>query len=172
MKIKKQLVVGTLALALVFGGFATPLLANAEDVNPQTNVQNGYGQKMGQYFAGTMKDTVAGVLGITVDELYSLRLDGNSIAGIAEDKGVAVEDITNAALTAKTEQIEQLYIDGKITEEQKDLMLSQIGDRMSENINRTEVGNQGKGNGKQFGQSEGFERGQGRGYGAGYSNNQ
>lgn len=174
MKVSKRIFVGTLILALGAGLIFTPIVGNAESSSTTEQTENQRGYRLGQYFAGSMKDTVAATIGITVDELSTLRLNGNSLAQIAEGQGVSNDQLVASLTNTKTEQIEALYVDGKITEDQKDNMLSQMDERMLDKINSTEVGNQGAGNAEakanRFNQDENFQpgQGQGKGNGAGY----
>lgn len=172
----KKIFIGALALALGFGMVITPAFANTDDTYPQVQTKNAYGNGFGKYFAGSMHDTVAGTLGLTDDELYALRVDGKSIAQIANEKGITTDSLVSTLTLAKIDQIEQLFNDGTITEDQKDLMISQAEDRTLDRINRTEIGNPGygQGNGKamRYNQDGDFQPGQGRGNGGGLGLNQ
>lgn len=171
MKVSKKLFVGALVLALGAGAIFAPVVGNAEAADTTVQTENQKGYHLGQYFAGSMKDTVAATIGITVDELSALRVDGNSLAQIADAQGVSNDQLIASLTNAKIEQIEALYADGKITEAQKENMLTQMDERMLEKINRTEVGNQGKGNSEskenRFSQDGESKRGQGQGNGFG-----
>lgn len=167
MKIRKILFIGALVIALGFGAILTPVVGMAQ-TNTQVpgvnnNYQTGLGLGLGKYNAGTMRDTVASTLGITVDELYSLRLSGQSIAQIGEDRGYSYDELFNVLIVAKTEQVEQLYQDGVITADQKTYILSQLDARMEYKMNRTTVGGGGYG--------KGGGKGNGGGYGGGYWSN-
>lgn len=158
MKLRKILFVGALIVALGFGAILSPIVGMAQ-TNTQvpltnTNYQTGLGLGLGKYNAGTMRDTVASTLGITVDELYSLRLSGQSIAQIGEDRGYTYEELMNVLIIAKTEQIEQLYQDGIITADQKTYIMGQLEARMDAKMTRTTVGGGGYGKGC-FGKSSG-----------------
>lgn len=171
MKVSKKLFVGALVLALGAGAIFAPVVGNAEAADTTAKTENQRGYHLGQYFAGSMKDTVAAAIGITVDELSALRVEGNSLAQIADVQGVSNDQLIASLANAKTEQIEALYADGKITEAQKENMLTQMDERMLEKINRTEVGNQGAGNAEakdnRFNQDGESKRGQGQGNGFG-----
>lgn len=175
MKFSKKLFVGALVLALGAGSLFVPVVGNAESADTTAQTKNQKGYQLGQYFAGSMKDTVAATIGITVDELSALRLDGSSLVQIAEGQGVSSDTLVASLTNAKTEQVEALYAEGKITEAQKDTMLAQMNERMLERINRTEVGNQDTGNVQakenRFNQDGESQRGQGKGNGAGYRYN-
>ncbi|MGD9678541.1 MAG: hypothetical protein AB7V16_09375 [Vulcanibacillus sp.] len=178
----QKLFIGALAFALGIGMVATPAVVNAVDTYPQAaqaaQAQSANGNGFGKYFAGSSHSTVAATLGLTDDELYALRVEGKSIAQIANEKGIATESLTSTLVVAKIAQIEQLYTDGTITLAQKDLMISQTEDRTADMINRTQIGNQGanKGYGKsqRLAQNPDFQAGQGNvnggGFGTGVNN--
>lgn len=170
MKIRKILFVGALIIALGFGAILTPVVGMAQNNTQVPGVNNtnqtGLGLGLGKYNAGTMRDTVASTLGITVDELYSLRLSGQSIAQIGENRGYTYDQLLNVMTVAKIEQVEQLYQDGVITADQKAYILSQLEAKMEYKMNRTTVGGSGYGKGGGKGYS-----GSGGGYGSGYWSN-
>lgn len=153
---RKIVFVGALALAIVIGVIASPIIGSAQANAPQTTdtqieIEKKYpnGERLGQHFSGTMRDTLAKTLGITVDELCTLRSSGKSIAQIGEEKGISSKDLVKKLTKARTEQVEQLFKDGKITADQKDRVLNDLESRIEEQINRTDVGkdHHGKGSG-------------------------
>ena len=76
-------------------------------------------------------EAAAGALGVTASELKEL-LPGSSITAVAEDKGVAVSDVTAAIVTAWEGKIDQAVTDGKITDQRA----TQLKDRLSEKADR------------------------------------
>lgn len=72
---------------------------------------------------------VAEALGMTVDELAAAREDGTRMPALAEAQGVDMETVITAVSDARTAAIEQAVIDGIITQEQADLLLSREGPR-------------------------------------------
>ena len=54
----------------------------------------GKGAGMGQLFAGTMPNIIAETLGMTVDELQVARAGGKSVADLAKEKGIKLDDLT------------------------------------------------------------------------------
>ncbi|MGD9678391.1 MAG: hypothetical protein AB7V16_08615 [Vulcanibacillus sp.] len=169
----KKIFIGALTLALGLGMVVTPALAftNYTDFQQaqQTRAANGNG--FGKYFAGSMHEVVADITGLTDDELYTLRLEGKTIAQIANDEGITTEDLTTTLTLAKISQVEQLFNEGTITEDQKDYMISQAEVRTLDKINRTETGNpgygQGQGKAMRSNQDGDFLSGQGQSQGKG-----
>lgn len=149
MKLKKIVFVGALVLAIAVGSFAAPIIGNSQATDPQADVNKNYhrGEGLGKHFDTSMRDTLAKTLGITVDELCTLRSSGKSIAQIGEAKGISSKELVKKLTKAKTEQVEQLFKDGKITAEQKDRALTDLDSRMEEHINRTDVGKDHHGKG-------------------------
>lgn len=179
MKAKKSIFIFTLILAMGLSLALTPMVGMAQtNTVPTTNDTTtwGLGLGLGQYYAGSMRDTVASTLGITVDELYSLRLEGNSLADISESKGVSSDDMLKVLIDAKTAQIEELYADGVITEEQRDYVLAGLQARMEYNMTKTTMG---KGGGKGYRYNTNTDsstwvpgQGKGGGMGAGWTTSQ
>lgn len=149
VKFKKIIFVGALVLAIAIGTITTPIIGSAQGTDPKTNVNNNYnrGDRLGLHHDGLMRDTVAKTLGITVDELCTLRSSGKSIAQIAKEKGISSKDLVDKLTKARTDQVEQLFKDGKITAAQKDWVLTDLKSRIEENINRTDVS---RGHGRGF----------------------
>ena len=65
-------------------------------------------------------------LGLTTDELTAQVNDGKTLAQIAEAKGVAVKDLAAIMETGMKTGLEQAVKDGKLTQEQADLMLKNM----------------------------------------------
>ena len=75
-------------------------------------------------------DGVAEALGLDPEQLFSRLHDGETVADVAEDLGVNLEDVRGALEDARAEQredaIQQALEDGRITEEQAEWMLEGI----------------------------------------------
>ncbi|WP_070120276.1 DUF2680 domain-containing protein [Bacillus marinisedimentorum] len=152
-KWKMVLAAGTLAASFGLGAMAGPQeepLAAANSGEPaelqNQNGQlyrqgpNGNGKGMGSYFAGTSSEAAADILGMTADELREARLSGQSLAEIAEQKGVTAENLLAGLLEVKKEQLDKMVEDGVITAEQKEYMLQNMEQNMENGIERTETG--------------------------------
>jgi uncharacterized protein YidB (DUF937 family) len=98
--------------------------------------------------------TVCELLGISQDELQSLRQDGLSLVEIAANYGVTEEELVEAIMGVKTECVQELVADGTITQEEADLMLQNMLERTYEIINATNIGHYG-GGGNQSGNKNG-----------------
>jgi len=61
---------------------------------------------------------VAGALGLTQDELHALKQDGASIADIAAERGVAIDDLAAAYAEARGAAIAEQLAAGTINEQQ------------------------------------------------------
>jgi polyhydroxyalkanoate synthesis regulator phasin len=77
------------------------------------------------------------VLGLTEDELRSaLRDDGTTLADVAEQQGVAVEDVVAALRAAAEERVEQAVTDGRITREHADEIIAELPERIADAMDR------------------------------------
>lgn len=165
MKLKHFLIGGAFIGAFSLGAYAAPLneshantegisisknLAAVQTANESTASQQGQdhftcpmtgnGAGMGQMFAGTMPKTIAEALGMTVDELQAARAEGKSVADLAKEKGIKLDDLTNKMINARKSQLEQLVKDGKITQGQMDIMLSNMKTMIEQAIERDTIG--------------------------------
>lgn len=117
---------------------------------------------------------VASLLGKTSDEIRQERLNGNSMAQIVTKQGQPKEQVLESFLTKRKEALADRVAQGWMMQEQADLCLSQMKERVSANWERTETGkpdnapsaNQGMG-GKGHGVMGHSGKGQGHGMGNG-----
>ena len=93
---------------------------------------NGHGE--------ACSETVTDLLGLTHEELHELRLEGNSLADIAEANGVSVDALVNAIMADKAAAVQARVQEGTLTQEQADLMIQRMTERTEEAVNRTTTG--------------------------------
>jgi hypothetical protein len=79
--------------------------------------------------------TVAESLGIEEDELRSELADGKTIAEIAEEQGVDVQDVVDAIVAAHQERLDEAVADGDLTQEQADEILAGAEERATSFVN-------------------------------------
>ncbi|GEM_PF-1199459 len=108
---------------------------------------NGFGLRVGQSQGG-MLETVADLLGLTVDEIIDLRNEGLSLAEIAATKDVTVEELVDHLLSFRAEFLAEKVADGTITSEQADAILESMRERMTERVQDTAIGPFGNGRGQ------------------------
>lgn len=65
----------------------------------------------------TSVEAAAGALGVSVDELKAGVPEGSTIAEFAASRGVALDDVTSAVVSALSDKLDQAAADGKITPE-------------------------------------------------------
>ena len=82
---------------------------------------------------GARLETVAGVLGTTVEELRTELQSGQSIADVAGDQTQAVID---ALVAEATERIEQGVTDGRLTQAEADEKLAELTDKITNMVNK------------------------------------
>jgi uncharacterized protein (DUF433 family) len=91
---------------------------------------------------GQHLDVIAEVLGMTTDEVRESVSGGQTIAELAEAQGVPLQDVADALVAAKAEQLQQAVEDGRLTQEEADERLA----HMEENVlERLESGERGPG---------------------------
>jgi hypothetical protein len=86
---------------------------------------------------GCNNEAVAEVLGLTTDELHAAREAGQSLADVAEDQGIAVDEVIRVIVTEKAEHIAEEVASGEITQADADERLADLEARTAERVNRT-----------------------------------
>lgn len=174
MKIKNWLagaVVATLLGGLLLVGVPA---VKAFAVGNQSGRQSGqgYGLKMGQN-QGSMSTNVAEFLGISQEDLQAARQSGKSLVQIAAEKGKSEQDLVDYVIGQRSDWLDQMVSDGRITQEQADQRIQQMTEQVNENLNRTEIGPNPSGNNAGKGSragGEGMGAGMGKGLGCGQGN--
>ncbi|MEE8345889.1 MAG: hypothetical protein V3S20_00945 [Dehalococcoidia bacterium] len=80
--------------------------------------------------SGLIAEAVVEVLGIQKEEIKEARMDGQSLAEIADGQGMSAEDLSAALLGQVQAQLDDLVSDERITQEQAD----NIFERLEESI--------------------------------------
>ncbi len=115
--------------------------------------QNGGMTAMHEWMhqSGGIHDTVwaalAKQLGLTTDELTAQIQSGKTLAQIAQEKGVSTKDLAATMETAMKDGLAQAVKDGKLTQEQADLMLQHMAGQYEWMITNMSAGMLGTGSG-------------------------
>lgn len=80
-------------------------------------------------------DAAADVLGMSQADLMEQLRDGNSLAEVAEDQGMSVEDFKTALLDQIQAKLDELVADGTITQEQADDIFQRIEENIDSIVN-------------------------------------
>ena len=143
-KRKKTIVTAVLAAVLALA-VAVPALAAAE-TTPAAPTDTaacglGYGGGMRGFGAGgQMSAAISELLGMEPADLSAARQDGQSLAEIAESKGITTDTLINGMLEAHKAALADAVADGRITQERADLMLQNMSEQIADRIDDTEVG--------------------------------
>lgn len=125
----------------------------------------GWGLRVGQV-QGNLASLVAGILGLDRATLIEQRHSGRSLAEIAEAQGVSREQLVQNILEERKKILEQMVKEGRLTQEQADLCLKNMEQRIEYNVDRTSVGPPpwaGKGSGNSHDNAQARPRGNGFG---------
>ena len=82
-------------------------------------------------------EAAAETLNLTEDELRSALRDGSSLADLAEEQRVAVEDLVDALVAAAEERLAEAVDNGRITQERADEIAATLPERVAEAVERT-----------------------------------
>jgi len=124
-------------MALTLGGTVSA------DTPEETDVQAycaGYGWHGFHGEGEVCSETVSELLGLTPEEICDLRQEGKSIAEIAADQGVTVDELVEAIMAERTVAVQARVDDGTLTQEQADLMIQRMEERTELAVSRTATG--------------------------------
>ena len=84
---------------------------------------------------GPGMDVAAQALGMSADELHTALDGGQTLAQIAESKGVSVQVLTDALAAAERTHLAQEVADGRLTQDRADQMLANVDQHVADIIN-------------------------------------
>jgi hypothetical protein len=176
---KKSMIAVILIISLLVGGLAINALAAAGSPSDSPAGLLRQGIMAGQQRAQTALNVVAELTGLSTEDVRAERLEGKSLADIAEAEGINEQTVIDKVIAERTAALDQLKADQKITDEQYENCLTNMQERVKTNIERTTVGPaQGNKIGQGMGccqgacSGQGPGQGQGRGMGRGMNGNQ
>jgi len=86
--------------------------------------------------AGGNLQVAADAIGIDPADLLTALRDGQTVAEVAAEHGVAVEDVVNAIVADANEHIETAVENGHITSDRADELKAELADRVEAFVNR------------------------------------
>ncbi len=84
---------------------------------------------------GENAEELAGLLGITAEELHDALRDGSTIAEVAEANGVDVQTVIDAMVADVTERVAAQVEAGELTQEEADERLAEATERITDRVN-------------------------------------
>ncbi len=162
-RVKVMVIAASIAtvLALSIVGVAA---ASPNDNAPQYGQQVGFGQ-------GVCSEAVRNLLGMTTEQIQTLRHEGKSLVQIAATKGITEQQLINAIMADRQANIQARVTAGTLTQERANVMLQQMQQNVVRAINRTTIGKpewagaNGAGQGTCNGQIQNQQGGNGAGNG-------
>jgi hypothetical protein len=82
-------------------------------------------------------EVVAGLLGITTEQLRDALRDGSSIADIAAENGVDVQVVIDALVAEVQDHLDVAVADGRLTQAEADEKLAEATERITDMVNRS-----------------------------------
>lgn len=76
-----------------------------------------------------------GLLGVTADDLRAAIQDGMTLADVAEQQGVAVDDVIDLMVSQAEERLADAVDEGRLTQEEADEKLADITEKITDNVN-------------------------------------
>ena len=105
-----------------------------EDARPDRGFEGGIGHRGFAFGFGGIS-TVAESLGIGEDELRAALADGQTIADVAEEQGVDVQDVVDDIVAAQRERLDEAVAEGDLTQEEADEFLAGAEERVTAFVN-------------------------------------
>ena len=100
---------------------------------------DGQGGPMGDHRGGGMRgaglDSVAGLLGITTDDVRTALQDGQSLADLATANGKTAQDVIDVLVADAKTDLDGHVADGDLTQDEADSRLTEITDRITAMVN-------------------------------------
>ncbi|MCL4531858.1 MAG: hypothetical protein M1582_01465 [Actinobacteria bacterium] len=144
----KKLVVSGVAGLIILGAVAGSVSAAPATPTPPgppaAAQQSGWPGGGFGYGAGFGYQAISGpistLLGMSADQIRAERLAGKSLAQIAADKGVSKDALVNAMVQSHQSILDARVKAGTLTQAQADAALATMKTRVSQSVDRTEVG--------------------------------
>ena len=147
------LVVAAVGVGVVLAQGATPVAETpteaSDPVGPRgDHGPGGRGGKHGPMGGGQLDsrasfDALAEALGMTTEELRDALADGQTIAELAEVKGVPLEEIAAALVAEHAERLQQAVEDGRLPQEEADEKIAEMQTNILEQLESGELGHLG-----------------------------
>ncbi len=171
-KIVKRLVIGLVLVGVLAIGIGAGVVSAATPTpTPATPAYCGPGG--GFRFGGILvDDVISKLLGMTADQIRTLRQEGKSLVQIAATKNVTEKQLVDAINAYKKTAVQNRVTAGTLTQDQANLILQQMQQQTTQAVNRTTTGPMGAGAGCGLAGGNGPVTGgqAGRGAGAGMMN--
>jgi hypothetical protein len=81
-------------------------------------------------------ESAASALGMTGDELRAELKDGNSIADVAEERGIGLDEVKSRIISDAETKLAQLVEEGRIKQARMDAMLARLNERIDDIMER------------------------------------
>ncbi len=106
----------------------------------------GHGGRGGMSGGVSAESVLADLSDIDIDEIRTMRQDGQSLAQIAESEGVDIDTVIDTVIEKTTEQLQADVDEGRIDEDRKTEILEDLRTRLEEMVTSTDpmpLGGQG-----------------------------
>lgn len=114
---------------------ADAVIAALADAGPPQGMGGHGGPGGGMGHGGPGLDSAAEALGITADELRTALEGGQTIAQVAESKGVDVQTVIDAMLADMKAHLDEEVAAGEHTQEEADQKLADATERITDSVN-------------------------------------
>ncbi len=129
-----------LTVALVATGLLVLSFAGIVQADDPDDACDRAPQGWGAYFGQGNSEAVSDLLGLTHEEMETLRHEGKRMVEIAAAQGIDEDTLVEFIMATKRDVLQQRVADGTLTAERVENMLQQMEQRTRQAVNRTETG--------------------------------
>lgn len=134
MKLKQALAGAGVVAAVAAGSIALALPAAAQDETQEDTSDTTTEREVRHRHFGAL-DTVADILGLDDAEVRDRLAGGESVADIAGEQGVAIDDVVAALLAGAQSQLDDAVTGERLTQDEADERLVEIEERVTAFVN-------------------------------------
>ena len=127
--------VGLLAGSLTVAAVGPLSIAGAQTTDAPSAQAGAFGHRAGHRLARHEFKVAADTIGIPATELRDALKGGQSIAEVATEKGVPVDDVVNAVVADVSAKVDQAVANGRLTQEQGDKIKAKAPERVTKLVN-------------------------------------
>jgi hypothetical protein len=137
-RLRRTLVAAGAALGMTLAGLGIAAAQTGQGDPPGTTVpaDGDRHPRPGRHRPGPALGAAAGAIGISEDELRTALRSGQSIAQVAQSKGVDVQKVIDAVVADARNRIAAKVEAGDLTQAQADERLARLQQRVSDLVNR------------------------------------
>jgi len=135
MRLRSKLVLVAAVVSLLAFAVAAPAIAQGTAEVAAPGLAGGLCRGV-----GAVAQQVADLLGMSTDDVAQAREDGKSLSQLADEKGVAQDELIETMLAPRKAMLDQAVADGRLTQAEADAMLERMRSRLTQKADGAQAG--------------------------------